>query len=273
MRGITLGVFSAQPIYDVDFQTNVLDVAQTMGYAIPPLEKRLLLNRLMKDMKDIGFFQIQDTLANFALGITGFEQFRMIDWKKTGNIYTPVDNPIFTPQGEGVEGDGLAAYIDTNFNPAVMGVNYTLNDASLGSIVYKNATGTPSTNINVSFSSSASGTGGNLIRNDLSAIKRINQSDSNISANIDFTGKGIKILNRVNSEEVRGISRNTETTAQAQSTSIYNSNLFLLARQNLYSLLGVSLVFVGGSISYALSQSFRTIYNQFLSNVELEPIA
>src|SRR5690606_19425137 len=138
MRGITLGVFSAQPTYDVDFQTNVLDVAQTMGYAIPSLEKRMFLDQLMRGMKDIGFFQLQDTLANFALGISGFEQFRMIDWKLTGNVYTPVDNPIFTPQG--IEGDGVAAYIDTNFNPAVMGVNYTLNDASLGNVIYKNAT-------------------------------------------------------------------------------------------------------------------------------------
>ena len=271
MRGITLGLFSYIPtVYDTDFQTNVLDVAQVNEFEIPPISLLREMNWLMKGMKNIGFYQIQDTLANFALGISGYEQFRMIDWKQTGNIYTPYGGLIYNSNG--IEGNGIDGYINTNFNPATMGQNYTLNDASLGNVIYKNATGGHS-NINVSFSNSVSGTAGNLIRNDNSGIKRINQSTSNLSTNINFTGEGIKILNRVNSEEVRGISKNTETTAQATSTSIHNDNLFLLVRQDLYSLIGVSLVFAGGSISYARSQSFRTIYNQFLSKAGLEPIA
>jgi len=271
MRGITLGLFSYIPtVYDTDFQTNVLDVAQVNEFEIPPISLLREMNWLMKGMKNIGFYQIQDTLANFALGISGYEQFRMIDWKQTGNIYTPYGGLIYNSNG--IEGNGIDGYINTNFNPATMGQNYTLNDASLGNVIYKNATGGHS-NINVSFSNSVSGTAGNLIRNDNSTIKRLNQSSINLSSSIDFRGEGLKVLNRINDEELIGISKDVETVSRAESSEIYDSNLFLLVRQDLYSLLGLSLVFAGASISYEQSQSFRAIYNKFLSNVGLNPIS
>lgn len=265
MRGITLGVFSAQPIYDVDFQTNVLDVAQTMGYAIPPLEKRLLLNRLMVDMKNIGFFQIQDTLSNFALGIAGFEQFRMIDWKKTGNIYTPVDNPIFTPQG--VEGDGVAAYINTNFNPATMGVNYTLNNAGRGFVIVQpfsdpiseaaGATASNRTNI---------GAGG-------SSVQRINSGPGSSSVSVNLSGNGLKTISRDSIDSIRLTNKEEETNVTQPSNGIANETQHLLRTQSLFSTNTFLNYLMGASMTYEQTQSFRTIYNQFLSDSGLSPIA
>jgi len=44
---------------------------------------------------------------------------------------TTVGNPTFT-QYEGFKGDGLASYIDTNFNPSSDSVHYVLDDALIG---------------------------------------------------------------------------------------------------------------------------------------------
>ena len=273
MRGITLGVFSAQPTYDVDFQTNVLDVAQTMGYAIPPLEKRLLLNRLMKDMKDIGFFQIQDTLTNFALGITGFEQFRMIDWKKTGNVYTPYGGLIYTP--EGIEGNGSDAYVGTNFNPATMGVNYTLLDANRGFLNYKIGAANNSSvpldgvfnheTLNASYAWSRS-------------VQRINTTGIN-NPPINLGGIGYKNLNRTSNTNINAYnSGSTEVSSSPSSSVVHSSEQVILNRGigvggNTFGVSGFGLYHMGASMTYPMSQSFRTIYNQFLFDSGLSPIA
>lgn len=271
MRGITLGVFSAQPIYDVDFHTNVLDVAQTMGYAIPPLEKRLLLNRLMVDMKNIGFFQIQDTLSNFALGITGFEQFRMIDWKKIGNIYTPYGGLIYNP--EGIEGNGTDAYVSTKFNPAIMGVNYTLDDAGRGTSIYS------ITNPDVR-TATVDGCEDHISVNNMLALdlaaQRINQGTSPQNVSINLTGLGYKSINRISSTNVTFSNREMSVESISDSTELISSIQLILRRgltNNYYSTLGVQIYHMGASIPYPMSQSFRTIYNQFLSDSGLSPIA
>lgn len=71
-------------VYDADFQANVLDVASTNGFALPSFTKRVVLNKLMKDYKNIGAFQQADSIANFALNNIGHAQFSLIDWKNQG---------------------------------------------------------------------------------------------------------------------------------------------------------------------------------------------
>lgn len=274
MRGITLGVFSTQPIYDVDFQTNVLDVAQTMGYAIPPLENRWLLNRLMKDMKDIGFFQIQDTLANFALGITGYEQFMMIDWKKTGNIYTPYGGLTFKP--DGAEGNGIDAYIDTNFNPATMGINYTLNDASRNVILsFVSGTGTTT-------GYTIDGISAHYTRNNMYSMNT-NNHRLNTTNGIpgDLSGIGYKSIGRqLGSNLVLLINKELESTFSRAAQVLDNSTQVILARGPLdtvntpnYSKGRISSYSMGGYMEPVIHQLFRTIYNQYLSRIGLSPIA
>jgi len=49
-----------------------------------------------------------------------------------GNNYfaTFISTPVF--DNSGIKSDGVAAYVDLNFNPNIDGVNYTLNSCSLG---------------------------------------------------------------------------------------------------------------------------------------------
>lgn len=270
MRGITLGVFSSQPTYDVDFQTNVLDVAQTMGYAIPPLEKRIILNRLMVDMKMIGFYQLQDTIANFALGITGFEQFRMIDWNLTGNIYTTEDNPIYTMNG--VEGDGISAQVGTNFNPVTMGNNYALTNASRGAVVYKQPT--TGTGILSVLDSNKMGTSNVTFQLNGNSSSRVN-GGTVMSSTVNLFGDGFKLISR-EGNNMLVVFKDVRQERTSTSPSFQNSpqSLFVYtAGEDSFSDTGASCYFMGAAVSYEMSQSFRTIYNQFLSNVGLEPIA
>jgi len=50
----------------------------------------------------------------------------------TADLITNVNSTTFTA-GEGFQGNGTTMYLDTNYNPNVDGVKYTLNSASLGS--------------------------------------------------------------------------------------------------------------------------------------------
>lgn len=49
----------------------------------------------------------------------------------TADLITNVNSTTFTA-GEGFQGNGTTMYLDTNYNPSVDGVKYTLNSASFG---------------------------------------------------------------------------------------------------------------------------------------------
>lgn len=269
MRGITLGVFSIQTIYDVDFQTNVLDVAQTNGIPIPPLVVRNRLNTLMIGKKNIGMYQLNDTLSNFALGISGYEMFRMIDWKKTGNIYTPYGGLIYNP--EGIEGNGTNAYVNTNFNPAIAGINYTLQNAGRGTIVTK-TTSDPLSPPNL-IDGITTANNVNTLYNLSSNAQRINNGNVLLPSEVDMSGSGFKAINR-DFDSILLYNKNSEYSMIQPSTVISNAEQLILSRgDGRCSSIGVSFYFMSESIPYPMSQAFRIIYNQFLSDSGLSPIA
>ena len=112
---------------DADYQA-VLDYATTQGYTLPSAGQQTLQNQLIVDLKAGGIWSKLDTFAVFATD--GDEDFALIDWIRLTQ-YTAVNSPTFTPN-QGFQGDGVSSSIDTNFNPFINGVNYTLNNASFG---------------------------------------------------------------------------------------------------------------------------------------------
>ena len=113
--------------FDADYQA-VLDYATTQGYTLPSSGQQTLQNQLVVDLKDAGIWSKLDTFGVFATD--GDSDFALIDWIRLTD-YTAVNSPTFTTN-QGFQGDGVSAYIDTNWNPFTDGVNYTLNDASFG---------------------------------------------------------------------------------------------------------------------------------------------
>ena len=111
--------------FDPDYQA-ILDYATLQGYTLPSASQRILQNQLVVDLKAGGIWTTLDTFAVFATD--GNSDFALIDWIRLSQ-YTAVNSPTFTTNG-GFNGNGTSSYIDTNFNPATSGVNYTQNDAS-----------------------------------------------------------------------------------------------------------------------------------------------
>jgi hypothetical protein len=112
---------------DADYKA-ILDYATTQGYTLPSASQQLLQEQLLIDLKDAGIWSKLDTFAVFATD--GDSDFALIDWKRLTD-YTAINSPTFT-SNEGFTGNGTSSYIDTNWNPATQGVNYTQNDACFG---------------------------------------------------------------------------------------------------------------------------------------------
>jgi hypothetical protein len=123
---------------DFDLSTQaVLQVAASDGYALPSSGGQLFLNDLIVGLKDDGLWDTADRI--FVLATDGDSDFAIIDIKNPlGTRASKVNSPTFVPK-EGFDPDGSTSYIDTNFNTASDGFNFTQNDGSF--IVFSLRTG------------------------------------------------------------------------------------------------------------------------------------
>lgn len=175
----------------------------------------------------------------------------------------------YTLDNSGFRGNGINAYIDTNFNPALLisGQKYQVNDASRAIVVA--STGSPS-GLDGLLSSYE-----NLILNANGTNHRINQGLGNLSSSIDLSGTGLKILNRTNdANNTNGINKGNQTLTNAVSAGAISSATQLILRQNTSFGGGlVSSYFMGKSIPFATSQLIRSAENADMANLGLTQIA
>lgn len=82
-------------------------------------------NRLMKNIKPSGFHAGSDAYRVFA-GDGVAKAFAMLDWKTPGTN-TTTEHGTLTFSSEGFTGNGSTGYLDTHFNPATEGSNFTQN--------------------------------------------------------------------------------------------------------------------------------------------------
>jgi hypothetical protein len=118
--------------YDPDYQA-VLTYATTQGYALPSLAQRALQSQLIQTLKTGSAWNTLDLFYIFATD--GDSNFATLNWKNP-SLYkaTEVNSPTFT-SNIGFTGNGVDAYLNTNWNPT-LGPNFTRNNASHG--VYTN---------------------------------------------------------------------------------------------------------------------------------------
>ena len=221
--------------FDSDYQA-VLDYATTQSYTLPSSAQQTLQNQLVVDLKSAGIWSKLDSFAVFATD--GDSDFALIDWIRLTD-YTAVNSPTFTTN-QGFQGDGVSAYIDTNWNPFTDGVNYTQDDASYGGYRFNN--------IN-DFSRFLGNDNNMYIREDTTNRHYINASVG-ASSNLTGNGIGLRVLNRTNSNDIQMIVDNTVETSTQSSTVVANSNLLLLQRgtgQN-FSLSEIGLALAGANL-------------------------
>jgi hypothetical protein len=230
-----IGSSIVQFAFDADYLA-VLNYATTQGYTLPSASQRLLQNQLVLDLKDGGIWSKLDTLGVFATD--GDSDFALIDWLRLSQ-YTAVNSPTFTSNG-GFTGNGTSSYIDTNFNPSTSGVNYTLNDACIGGVK----------NINISntgFFCGCSVTSQNCMRGNASNFNRINQTVNFVPA-FDFSTYNFVALHRDSSTTGAASYDGSIVTATATSSSIPNSNQWILRSSTFYANYGARMYFSGSNL-------------------------
>jgi len=109
-------------VYDEDYFYNVY---QWTGYTTEPQSHHQ--NRLMLGLKSSGAWAKLDRLYVFATNaVDGADA--LVDWKSGFPAGTLISSPYFSPNHGFTIGGG--SYIETNFDPTISGINYTLNNAS-----------------------------------------------------------------------------------------------------------------------------------------------
>jgi hypothetical protein len=222
--------------FDTDYQA-VLNYATSQSYTLPSASQQILQNQLVLDLKAGGIWSKLDTFAVFATD--GNSDFALIDWKRLSQ-YTAVNSPTFT-SNEGFQGNGTSSYIDTNYNPLTSGVNFTLNDACIGGV--KNITTS-----NAGFFFGCSIALQNLLRGSASGVNRINQGTATFTPSFDFALYNFVALHRDSSTTGAASYDGSIVTATATSTSIPNSNQWILRSGTTYANYGARMYFSGSNL-------------------------
>ncbi len=127
------------PVFDADYKA-VLDRATTLGYTKPSGAQQVLQNQLMLDLKAGSIFANLDIF--YVLATNGSDDFSRLNWVTPASFeLVEVNAPTFTAD-QGWDGDGSTNYLDTTWDAATDGVNYTQNAASLAAWVRILDTGT-----------------------------------------------------------------------------------------------------------------------------------
>ena len=214
----------------------VLDTATTFGYALPTFSQIIKQNQLLIDLKSAGVWDKLDTFAVFATD--GSSDFALIDWKRLTQ-YTAVNSPTFTTN-EGFMGNGTSSYIDTNFNPATQGVNYTLDNASRYAYVFTGSAGQRFE--------------GNLLDNNMRlgtfTLIKINSGAVNAldSAFTYTTTKGMKSIHRTSSTDVTLYNDSIGGARTLISTVVTSENQWIFRNGGIYVDTKISMYAMGSSL-------------------------
>lgn len=244
---------------DADYAA-ILSYATTQGYTLPSASQQTLQNQLVVDLKAAGVWSKLDTFAVFATD--GDSDFALIDWINLSQ-YTAVNSPTFT-SNQGFQGDGTSSYIDSNYNPTLNGVNYTLTDFSFG--WYMNQYDTSASNQECAFGTTASGLGWNWVRY---ATKRFYYTGTSFNAysNLTIGSNQFIVANRSGTSLNLYNNGSLTDTSSVASAGIPNSAFcaFINFTNNSYSDSELSLVYAGGDLSSEQSDFNTAWYNYYNS--------
>lgn len=127
---------------DADYKA-ILDYATTQGYTLPSASQQLLQEQLIIDLKTAGVWSKLDLFYVFATD--GDSDFACINFLDPNNYeITEVNSPTFTTN-VGFTGDGVSAYLYTNFDPSTDRVNYDPKGGDGQRFVWASDTGSSGT--------------------------------------------------------------------------------------------------------------------------------
>ena len=238
-RGFFAGASSGG--FDADYQA-ILDRSTALGYTAPSASQQTLQNTLVTDLKTAGVWDKLDVFYCFATD--GDSDYATLNWKApSSHQVTKINSPTFTADS-GFTGDGSSSYLDTNYNPATSGTNYTLNDASIS--IWNN------TFVLNNFITGVEANTFNCIRmSSTSANQRINMGSNGVftpRVNLSDSSKKLRQLNRTSFTNATAFQDTTSTTHTGNSTEIHSENQLILRSSSFYSSTEVAFFGMGASL-------------------------
>ncbi len=224
--------------FDADYQA-VLNRATALGYTLPSASQQIKQNNLVLALKAGDIWTKLDVLYIFANN--GGSNFATLNWKApSANQSTLINTPTFTTN-EGFMGNGTSSYIDTNFNPATQGVNYTLNDASRFMYLF---TGTLGQRLDGNSIFSDFIRLGNFITSNINA-----GSVNTLNSAFNYTAtKEMKSIHRTSSTDVTLYNASVGENRTQVSTTMPNANQWILRQGGNYSNAKISMYAMGSSL-------------------------
>ena len=217
-----VGGFRGGKKYSAQYQA-VLTEATAQGYTLPSVAQQAKQNTLMAALVNSGVLAKVDVLFVFAND--GSKEFACINWKNpSGTKASLVSSPTFTTN-LGFNSNGSSSYIDTNFNAATQGVNFTNNNA--GEFAYQ---------VGALFGplfGTSTGPGDGILMSD-TAGQRLNMSGTNLTATADMSGNGFKLINRTSATNVELFNETTQLSRTTTTANRISASRRILNAQNNY---------------------------------------
>jgi hypothetical protein len=183
-----------------------------------------------------------------------------LNWKAPASFAcTAVNSPTFTAD-RGYAGNGSSSYLNTGWNPATNGVNYTLNNASLG--------GWPRSTLNNGLIGAFNGTNGGHI-----FVGGIRVNDSTYGNPVPSSSAGLLVAVRTASNSRNGYTNGVEQTANgATSVSIYSGHLYIGVLNEsgvpaFYSSTQIAAGFAGAAMSAAEHAALYRVLQAYMNGV------
>jgi hypothetical protein len=255
-RGLT-----ASPTYNAETLAMIAK-AIAEGLTLPSEANLLLISSTIDSLKAANAWTIADRIT-FWGNNSGSTGFGTINAKNPSADLATIVNSITLVNKKGVEGDGISAYIDTNYNPTTDAVNYGLDSASILLYQYKVAT------VGIDLYGI---TGSSIVRfqSAFTTIQRINAT-SNISNNAAFNQIGTIGFHKVDAVNVN-IQTNSTLTARTYSGSsaLPNSDFSIFSAPTgvVFCNAGVTMEWVGSDAS-AVGVAIHTIMENYYNQLQL----
>lgn len=210
------------PAFDASYKA-ILARATFLGYTLPTLDQQVKQNKFLVTLKTIGVWNKLDVLYVFAQN--GGFAFATLNWKNpSANQSTLINAPAFVSNG-GFQGNGTSSYIDTNYNPATHGVQYTQNNASRYFFIHAISTGR--------FDGNTSGN--NSIFLGVSGSQRINAGANLAAPVIDYNSTvNTKSIHRTSSSAITAYNGTTAQVAVQTSVLIATVNQLIFRSSTAY---------------------------------------
>ena len=145
--------FKSRKGFDPDYQA-IINYAISRNYGLPNLSQQQAGNNLIIELKQLGIWNLIDRLYIYTNNAAAGYEWARINWKNP--IDTQRSNLISSPNFSGSSGfgsNGSSSYVNTTFNPATSGVNWTSTSNSVCIGIYQGLSST-----NTAFGSRVSST-------------------------------------------------------------------------------------------------------------------